>query len=103
MSLRQLKTLEFSPKSKTSTRRPQQDLWRILASIWRSLVNGDSVVLKVHPSRNDTNPWQQIAWMHAIFLLIEEPLSNKDNFLAEGVSILEGDYCTAYYITCISI
>ncbi len=34
-----------------------------------------------------------VLWMHVVFPLIKGYLSNKNRCLAEGVSLLEGDYC----------
>ena len=44
---------------------------------------------KGHPSIKDTNFWHQVLWMHVVLPLTKGHLSNKDNFLAEGVSLLE--------------
>ncbi len=57
-----------------------------------------------HPSTKDTKSWQQVLRMHIMlpkdtFLLRTELF---DSAHVEGVSLLEGGYCTPYYSTIIT-
>ncbi len=43
-----------------------------------------------HPSRKDTNSWQQVLWMHVMLPLIKGHLSNKDTIIGRKGILIRG-------------